>query len=75
MLCKSLREPMFDTTSPTGEFLLKIFAGLAQLERRMISQRTKSALNAMIRNILRQSLAPSHHQFRGRLPSPIQLQA
>jgi DNA invertase Pin-like site-specific DNA recombinase len=43
---KSLREPMFDTTSPTGEFLLTIFAGLAQLERRMISQRTKSALNA-----------------------------
>ena len=43
---KSLREPMFDTTSPTGEFLLTIFAGLAQVERRMISQRTKSALNA-----------------------------
>jgi DNA invertase Pin-like site-specific DNA recombinase len=43
---KSLREPMFDTTSPTGEFLLTVFAGLAQLERRMISQRTKSALAA-----------------------------
>jgi DNA invertase Pin-like site-specific DNA recombinase len=24
---KSLREPMFDTTSPTGEFLLTVFAG------------------------------------------------
>jgi hypothetical protein len=33
---RSLREPMFDTTSPTGEFMLTIFAGLAQLERRMI---------------------------------------
>jgi DNA invertase Pin-like site-specific DNA recombinase len=43
---KSLREPMYDTTSPTGEFLLTIFAGLAQLERRMIAQRTKSALAA-----------------------------
>jgi DNA invertase Pin-like site-specific DNA recombinase len=43
---KSLREPMFDTTSPTGEFLLTVFAGLAQLERRMISARTKSALAA-----------------------------
>jgi DNA invertase Pin-like site-specific DNA recombinase len=35
-----------DKRSPTGEFLLTVFAGLAQLERRMISQRTKSALNA-----------------------------
>jgi DNA invertase Pin-like site-specific DNA recombinase len=43
---RSLREPMFDTTSPTGEFLLTVFAGLAQLERRMISERTKSALAA-----------------------------
>jgi DNA invertase Pin-like site-specific DNA recombinase len=40
---KSLREPVFDTTSPTGQFLLTIFAGLAQLERRMISSSTKSA--------------------------------
>ena len=41
---KSLREPMFDTTSPTGEFMLTIFAGLAQLERRIISERTKAVL-------------------------------
>ncbi len=43
---KALREPMFDANSPTGEFLLTVSAGLAQLERRMISQRTKSALAA-----------------------------
>jgi len=43
---KSLREPMFDTTSPTGEFMLTIFAGLAQLERRIISERTKAVLRA-----------------------------
>jgi putative DNA-invertase from lambdoid prophage Rac len=37
---------MFGTTSATGEFTSTIFAGLAQLERRMISERTKSSLNA-----------------------------
>jgi DNA invertase Pin-like site-specific DNA recombinase len=33
-----------DTTTPSGEFMLNLMANVAQLERRMISQRTKDAL-------------------------------
>ena len=38
---KSLREPRADTTNPTGEFLLTVFAGLSELERNLIKDRTE----------------------------------
>lgn len=45
---RSLREPWADTTNPMGSFLLTVFAGLSELERSLIKERTnvgrKSAL-------------------------------
>jgi DNA invertase Pin-like site-specific DNA recombinase len=38
---KSLREPWADTTSPMGKFLLTVFAGLSELERSLINDRTE----------------------------------
>ena len=37
---KSLREPWADTTSPMGKFLLTVLAGLSELERNLIKDRT-----------------------------------
>jgi DNA invertase Pin-like site-specific DNA recombinase len=43
---KSIAEPWLDTTStnPYNEFLLTIFAGLAQLERNLIKQRQREGI-------------------------------
>lgn len=41
---KSLRETWLDTTSPQGNLLLSIFAGLAEFERDLIRQRTREGL-------------------------------
>lgn len=38
---RSLREPWADTTSPMGSFLLTVFAGLSELERNLIRDRTE----------------------------------
>ncbi len=38
---RSLREPWADTTSPMGKFLLTVFAGLSELERNLINDRTE----------------------------------
>lgn len=38
--------PEIDTTSPMGEFILTILAGVNRLERRMIGERTSQALRA-----------------------------
>ncbi|NLD50730.1 MAG: recombinase family protein [Clostridiaceae bacterium] len=45
---KSLKDTWLDTTSnnPYNEFLLTVMAGLSQLERDLISQRTKEGLAA-----------------------------
>lgn len=43
---KSLRETWLDTTTPQGNLLFTIFAGLSQFERDLIRQRTKSGLEA-----------------------------
>ena len=40
----SATDPLYDTTSPFGEFILGIVAGVAQLERRQTSQRVADAL-------------------------------
>lgn len=36
-----------DTTSPQGQFVLTLFAALAQLERDLIAERTQAALNVL----------------------------
>ena len=38
---RSLREPWVDTTSPMSSFLLTVFAGLSELERNLIRDRTE----------------------------------
>lgn len=43
---KSLKESWLDTTSAHGKLLFTIFAGLAEFERDLISERVKSGLNA-----------------------------
>ncbi|MCL1998098.1 MAG: recombinase family protein [Turicibacter sp.] len=43
---KSLKESWLDTTTPQGNLMFTIFAGLAQFERDLISQRTKEGLRA-----------------------------
>jgi len=43
---KSLKETWLDTTTPQGTLMFTIFAGLAQFERDLTSQRTKEGLKA-----------------------------
>ena len=43
---KSLREPWADTSSPMGTFLLTVFAGLSELERNLIKDRTADGRQA-----------------------------
>ena len=43
---KSLREVWLDTTTPQGNLLFTIFAGLSQFERDLIRQRTRLGLEA-----------------------------
>src|SRR3978361_2309185 len=42
---RSLRDPI-DTTTPQGMFSLQVLGAVAQLERALIAERTKSGLNA-----------------------------
>ncbi|MYY44361.1 MULTISPECIES: recombinase family protein [Weeksellaceae] len=44
VLFKSLTEPAFDTTSANGKFIIQIFGAVAEFERNLISERTKSGL-------------------------------
>jgi DNA invertase Pin-like site-specific DNA recombinase len=39
---RSLHEPWADTTSPAGRMVLTIFAGVAEFERELIHERTRS---------------------------------
>lgn len=41
---KSITEPAFDTTSANGKFIIQIFGAVAEFERNLISERTKSGL-------------------------------
>lgn len=43
---KSLKESWLDTTTPQGKLMFTIFAGLAQFERDLLSERTKEGLKA-----------------------------
>ncbi len=43
---KSIKESWLDTTTPQGQLMFTIFAGLSQFERDLISQRTKEGLQA-----------------------------
>jgi DNA invertase Pin-like site-specific DNA recombinase len=50
---RSLTEPEFNTTSANGKFLLQIFAAVAEFERNLIRERTKTGLaNARKRKIV-----------------------
>lgn len=42
----SLTEPAFDTTTANGKFLIQIFGAVAEFERNLISERTKSGLES-----------------------------
>lgn len=44
ILFKSITEPAFDTTSANGRFIIQIFGAVAEFERNLISERTKSGL-------------------------------
>lgn len=47
----SITEPAFDMTTANGKFVIQIFGAVAEFERNLISERTKSGLNsARIRN-------------------------
>lgn len=45
VLFKSMTEPAFDTTSANGKFIIQIFGAVAEFERNLISERTKSGLD------------------------------
>lgn len=45
VLFKSITEPAFDTTSANGKFIIQIFGAVAEFERNLISERTKSGLD------------------------------
>lgn len=50
---RSLSEPEFDTTTANGKFLLQIFAAVAEFERNLIRERTKTGLvNARKRKVI-----------------------
>ncbi|WP_262888169.1 recombinase family protein [Chryseobacterium gallinarum] len=44
VLFKSITKPAFDTTSANGKFIIQIFGAVAEFERNLISERTKSGL-------------------------------
>lgn len=44
VLFKSITEPSFDTTSANGKFIIQIFGAVAEFERNLISERTRSGL-------------------------------
>lgn len=44
VLFKSITEPAFDTTSANGKFIIQIFGAVAEFERNLISERTKTGL-------------------------------
>jgi DNA invertase Pin-like site-specific DNA recombinase len=39
---RSIGEPWADTTSPSGKMILTVFAGIAEFERALITERTKN---------------------------------
>ena len=43
---RSLAEPWADTTTPAGRMVLTVFAGIAEFERSLIVERTRSGRNA-----------------------------
>jgi DNA invertase Pin-like site-specific DNA recombinase len=49
---RSLHEPWADTTSPAGRMVLTVFAGIAEFERELIHERTRSGrVAAMARGV------------------------
>ncbi|NEK79489.1 MAG: recombinase family protein, partial [Xanthomonas perforans] len=50
---RSLAEPWADTTSPAGRMVLTIFGGIAEFERSLIVERTRSGREAAKRRGVR----------------------
>lgn len=44
VLFKSITEPAFDTTTANGKFLIQIFTAVAEFERNLIKERTKTGI-------------------------------
>ena len=45
---RSICDVIIDTTTPSGELIFHVFSALAQFERRLIQERTKAGLAAVI---------------------------
>ena len=56
----SLKEN-FDTTTPTGRFMLTVFAGLVELERETIRERQREGI----------AIAKAQGKYTGRPPIPV----
>jgi site-specific DNA recombinase len=56
-----------DTSTPTGKFLITIMAGIAELERDTISERTKAALEARGKTVgIRSGQPPYGYRYDGK---------
>lgn len=57
-----------DTSTPSGKFLVTIMAGIAELERDTISQRTKDALDARGRSVgIKAGIPPYGYRYVGKV--------
>ena len=61
---KSLTEPVFDTTSANGKFVIQIFGAVAEFERNLIRERTKVGIEGARRRkkLLGRPFLPKRHQ-------------
>jgi DNA invertase Pin-like site-specific DNA recombinase len=56
---RSLGEPWADTTSPAGRMVMTVFAGIAEFERTLIVQRTRTGREAAMRRGVRFGRPPA----------------
>ena len=67
---RSLAEPWADTTSPAGCMVLTVFAGIAEFERSLIIDRTKTGRKAAMAREVRFGPRPNPHPGADRLRPP-----
>ena len=69
---RSLAEPWADTTTPAGRMVLTVFAGIAEFERSLIIDRTRSGREAAKRRGVkfgpRPTLTPAQIEPKGHSP-------
>lgn len=56
---RSLGEPWADTTSPAGRMVMTVFAGIAEFERTLIVQRTRTGREAAMKRGVRFGRPPA----------------